>query len=82
METEAECDEKWLRLGGRIRGNATKDKGSGWGESKTRHVRSDVDHLFEAAQCSQRGSPSVLGKDEDGRHFVVPSRLFLNLPDK
>jgi len=33
-------------------------------------------------QCSQRGSPSVLGKDEDGRHFVVPSRLFLNLPDK
>ena len=33
-------------------------------------------------QCSQRGSPSVLGQDEDGRHFVVPSRLFQNLPDK
>jgi len=34
------------------------------------------------AQCSQRGSPSVLGQDEDGRHFVVPSRLFQNLPDR
>jgi len=25
---------------------------------------------------------SVLGKDKDGRHFVVPSCLSLNLPDK
>ncbi|RPA90870.1 hypothetical protein L873DRAFT_1795236 [Choiromyces venosus 120613-1] len=32
-------------------------------------------------QCSQRGSPSVLGQDQDGRHYVVPSGHFLNLPD-
>ena len=25
---------------------------------------------------------SVLGQDEDGRQFVVPSRLFVNIPDK
>jgi len=25
-------------------------------------------------RCSQRGSPSVLGQGEDGRHYVVPSR--------
>jgi len=37
---------------------------------------------FTNVQCSQRGSLSVLGQDEDGRHFVLPSRLFLNLPDK
>jgi len=33
-------------------------------------------------QCSQRGSPSVLSQDEDGRQFVVPSGHFLKLPDK
>jgi len=37
---------------------------------------------YVSSQCSRRGSPSVLGKDEDGGNFVVPSRLFLNLPDK
>jgi len=38
--------------------------------------------ILSGQQCSQRGSPSVLGQDEDGRHFVVPSRLFQNFPDK
>ena len=33
-------------------------------------------------QCSQRGSPSVLSQDQDGRQLVVPSRHFLKLPDK
>ena len=33
-------------------------------------------------QCSQRGSPSVLSQDQDGRRLVVPSRHFLKLPDK
>jgi len=33
-------------------------------------------------QCSQRGSPSVLGPDRGRRDCVVPSRLFLNLLDK
>ncbi|PUU81786.1 hypothetical protein B9Z19DRAFT_1121691 [Tuber borchii] len=32
-------------------------------------------------QCSQRGSPSVLSPDEDGRLFVVPSRPPGKLPD-
>ena len=32
------------------------------------------------AQCSQRGSPSVLGVDGGGRRSVVPSGLFPNLP--
>ena len=35
-----------------------------------------------AEQCSQRGSPSVLSQDQDGRQLVVPSRHFLKLPDK
>ena len=34
------------------------------------------------SQCSQRGSPSVLSQDQDGRQLVVPSRHFLKLPDK
>ena len=33
-------------------------------------------------QCSQRGSPSVLSQDEDGRQCVVPTGHFLKLPDK
>ena len=33
-------------------------------------------------QCSQRGSPSVLSQDEDGRQLVVPSGHFLKLPGK
>ena len=33
-------------------------------------------------QCSQRGSPSVLSQDEDGRQLVVPSGHFLKLPAK
>ena len=36
----------------------------------------------EPDQCSQRGSPSVLSQDQDGRQFVVPSGHFLKLPDK
>ena len=36
----------------------------------------------DVRQCSQRGSPSVLSQDEDGRQFVVPSGHFLKLPDK
>ena len=32
------------------------------------------------AQCSQRGSPSVLKEDRGGRRRVVPSSLFSNLP--
>ena len=35
----------------------------------------------DPTQCSQRGSPSVLSEDEDGRHFVVPSRPPAKLPD-
>ncbi|RPB00339.1 hypothetical protein L873DRAFT_825967 [Choiromyces venosus 120613-1] len=31
-------------------------------------------------QCSQWGSPSVLVQDKDGRHCVVPSDLYPNLP--
>jgi len=38
--------------------------------------------LVGVSQCSQRGSPSVLSQDEDGRQFVVPSGHFLKLPDK
>ena len=38
--------------------------------------------VFYQMQYSQRGSPSVLSQDEGGRHSVVPSRPFLNLPDK
>ena len=38
--------------------------------------------LSTSAQCSQRGSPSVLSQDEDGRQFVVPSGHFLKLPGK
>ena len=34
-----------------------------------------------AAQCSQRGTPSVLSQDEDGRLFAVPSRPPAKLPD-
>ena len=33
-------------------------------------------------QCSQRGSPSVLSQDEDGRQLVVPSGHPLKLPGK
>jgi len=33
-------------------------------------------------QHSQQGSPSGLGQDEDGPHSVVPSRSFLNSPNK
>jgi len=33
-------------------------------------------------QCSQRGSPSVLGQDRGWRDCVILSSLFLNLPDK
>jgi len=35
----------------------------------------------QLAQCSQRGSPSVLSQDEDGRLFVVPSRPPAKSPD-
>jgi len=38
-------------------------------------------HLPRPFQCSQRGSPSVLSQDEDGRLFVVPSRPPAKLPD-
>ena len=31
-------------------------------------------------QCSQRGSPSVLGLDGGGRRSAVPSGLFQKLP--
>jgi len=34
----------------------------------------------EPSQCSQRGSPSVLGVDGGGRRSAVPSGLFPNLP--
>ena len=37
---------------------------------------------FDYDQCSQRGSPSVLSQDEDGRQLVVPSGHFLKLPGK
>ena len=42
----------------------------------------DPDRVIDRGQCSQRGSPSVLSQDEDGRQNVVPSRHFLKLPDK
>ena len=35
---------------------------------------------FAQEQCSQRGSPSVLGLDGGGRRLAVPSGLFQNLP--
>ena len=38
--------------------------------------------VYGLSQCSQRGSPSVLSQDEDGRQLVVPSGHFLKLPGK
>ena len=47
-------DEEWLGPGERVRGNFGKDKGLGWGESKTRDGCSDVDRPFEAAFAGER----------------------------
>ena len=36
-------------------------------------VRVFLERSGPYVQCSQRGSPSVLSQDEDGRQLVVPS---------
>ena len=54
---------------------ATKRKGR-----NSRCVNGQISKI--GIQCSQRGSPSVLSQNEDGRQFVVPSGHFLKLPDK
>ena len=46
---------------------------------------SDIGMLLDCwrlSQCSRLGSLSIMGQDEKGRHFVVLSGLFQNLPDK
>ena len=57
-------------------------------KQKQHEINKGPQEVFEASmgskhasnQCSQRGSPSVLGLDGGGRHLAVPSGLFQKLP--
>ena len=54
----------------------------GYSRGALRGDYAKIDIERDYVQCSQRGSPSVLSQDQDGRQLVVPSRHFLKLPDK